>query len=43
MEKRYTIDKLPSGFWCVWFGPDWISASFATREAAESFIETLTK
>lgn len=29
------ITQLPSGFWAVWAGNDWIDASSTTREQAE--------
>lgn len=29
------ITQLPSGFWAVWIGNDWIDASSTTREQAE--------
>ncbi len=35
---EYRIIQLPSGFWCVWFGGEWINASLPTKEAAEQFI-----
>ncbi len=30
------ITQLPSGFWAVWAGNDWIDASSTTREQAEA-------
>lgn len=30
------ITQLPSGFWAVWYGKDWIDASSVTREQAEA-------
>lgn len=36
--NQYTITQLPSGYWCVWFGGEWIEPSLPTKEAAEEFI-----
>ncbi len=38
---KYRITRLPSGYWCVWYGDDWMNASLPTREAAEKFIQGL--
>ena len=40
---EYTIEQLPSGFWCVWCGSEWINASLPSREAAEKFVKDLSR
>lgn len=41
---EYTIEQLPSGFWCVVrCGNDWINASLPSREAAEKFVKDLSR
>ena len=37
--ERYAIKQLPSGFWSVWEGDQWLNASLPSREAAEKFIQ----
>ena len=37
--RTYQIMKLPSGFWCVFFKGNWLTASLASAEACKAFIE----
>ena len=37
--ERYRIRKLPSGFWSVWQGDNWINAALPSRKAAEEFLK----
>lgn len=39
----FTVKRLPSGFWCVWYRGSWINASMPTKEAAEDLIRTMIK
>lgn len=40
---EYSITQLPSGYWCVWYGSEWVEASLPTKEAAEEFIKERLK
>lgn len=33
------IEQLPSGFWVVWIGSEWVDASSTTRAEAEAKAE----
>ena len=37
-EKSATITQLPSGFYAVWIGNDWINASLASEDAAIEWL-----
>jgi len=42
-RSDFTVKRLPSGFWCVWFRGSWINASIPSEEAAEALIDTMIK
>lgn len=39
----YTISRLASGFWAVWYGSEWIDAAQPTEEAARDLAAKLEK
>lgn len=41
--SRYSISRLPSGYWCVRFDGKWIEASLPTKEAAEKYVKDAEK
>lgn len=34
----YRISQLPSGYWAVWYGDEWVEASLPSEEAARQFV-----
>lgn len=43
MEKLIRIEKLKSGFYCVWIGEEWVNAALASEPAAKEFAKTWTE
>ena len=41
--NMYTISRLASGFWAVWYGSEWIDAAQPTEEAARDLAAKLEK
>lgn len=35
------VKQLPSGFWAVWVGSDWVEASFPNEKTATEYAEKL--
>lgn len=40
---EYTVRQLPSGFWAIFAGDEWIDAAQPTQEAALAFAGRLEK
>ena len=40
MTDCIRIEKLASGFWCVWIRNEWINAALASEQDAKQFVET---
>lgn len=39
----YTVRQLPSGFWAIFAGDEWIDAAQPTQEAALAFAERVAE
>lgn len=39
----FTVSCLPSGYWAVWYGSEWIDAAQPTEEAARALAAKLEK
>lgn len=43
IENSAIITKLPSGFYAVWIGGDWINASLPSEESATDWLSKYLK
>ena len=43
MTESIRIEKLKSGFYCVWIDGEWVNAALASEPAAKEFAKTWTK
>ena len=43
MTESIRIEKLKSGFYCVWIDGEWVNAALASEPAAKEFAKTRTE